>query len=305
MHPISKQAFRPLHKQNNIWISTPALLLPYAGVFLLIFLAETSQNWFARFAVLPLIAALQMHLQILQHEGAHYLLCRSRKWNDRLAETLCSIPFLNLLRHYRFFHLQHHRFLLDPKLDPEVDFYREQLFTFERKSPKAIAKMLFLDFCGYHYFQFFFSYNRYLVKETRAGRMPPLSKQEWLLCALITMLFILLAIKFGFELIFYWFLPQATILFFFLKLHGYGEHSKRSHTIEESTYAHQLNPFIKFFLYPFNSDYHLEHHLDPSIPWFKLRAQRQLLPPPLMCRNYFFGEHSVFKTILSRKDFCK
>jgi len=277
------------------------LVLPYAGVFFLILLAEKSQSWPLRFAVLPFIAALQMHLQILQHEGAHYLLCRNRKWNDRLAEVLCSIPFLNLLRHYRFFHLQHHRFLLDPTKDPEVDFYREQRYTFEKKDPKALAKMLFLDFCGYHYLQFFFSYNLYLFKETRQLRMAPLSRQEITFCALTiaTLLLAVFYLNLGFEIFFYWFLPQFTILFLFLKLHGYGEHAKRGASIQDSTYAHELNPFIKFFIYPLNSDYHLEHHLDASIPWYQLPKSRD--KTTLKCQNYFFGPLSIAKTVLLRK----
>jgi fatty acid desaturase len=278
--PQSSQP-RPLNQKRNesFRISAAALIGPYIGVVLIVMGAEKSGLWVIRLAALPIIAALQNHLQILLHEGAHFQIHPQRKWNDLWTDLFCAVPFFGLVRHYRHFHFAHHRHLLDPKRDPEIEFYAEQGYFFEKKSRGALLKMLFLDACGYHYFQFFFSYHFYLVQEVRAKRMPGLALRDWLL--LIGSLSVSLggiAWAHGLlKLVFYWLLPQPTFLFLFLKLQGYGEHTQRATRIEDCTLSHELGLLTRFFIYPLNSELHLEHHLYPSVPWYRLRGIRREL----------------------------
>ncbi len=263
-----------LKRNRNPWFSIPALVLPYVGITLIIAVTEWTNQWAVRLAVLPIIAAFQNHLQILQHEGAHFQIHPKRKWNDLLTDVFCSVPFLGLVRHYRHFHFLHHRHLLDPHRDPEVEFYSEQNYYFEKMKPFERLKILFRDVSGFHYFQFFISYNRYLYREIRAGSMAGISQTEWTAIALVMGIILsgLIYVPHPILPLFYWFAPQPTFLFFFLKLQGYGEHSKRGSTIEDCTHTYDLGWFTRFFIYPLNSDLHLEHHLYPSVPWYRLRA---------------------------------
>jgi fatty acid desaturase len=293
-----------LKRNESFWISSIALAGPYAAIVCIAMAAEKSGLWVARLAALPLIAAFQNHLQILLHEGAHFQIHRERKWNDLWTDLFCAIPFLGLVRHYRHFHLAHHRHLLNPARDPEIEFYAEQGHSFERKSPTALLKMFLLDFCGHHYFQFFFAYNFYLVQEVRAKRMPGLASRDWLLLTgALAMSLGLVASSHGFFLLaFYWLLPQPTFLFFFLKLQGYGEHTRRSTRIEDCTLSHDLGPLARFFIYPLNSELHLEHHLYPSVPWYRLRALRSALRQKVSQASstdgYFWGRKSILKSLL-------
>ena len=295
----SKQSPPQLNLKSNKrdWLSLTLIALAYGGIIGVASLAEGANNWALRLAALPIVAALQNHLQILLHEGAHFHLHPRKKWNDVLADLFCAIPFLGLVRHYRYFHLRHHRHLLDVDRDPEIEFYTEQKHSFTKKSRLELAKLLLLDISGYHYFQFFISYNRYLIQQTKAGHMAKLSTQEWLLITLTAA--ILLAAVFHFNLLFgiffYWLLPQPTLLFFFLKLQGYGEHSKRTATVEGCTFTHDLGVMTRFFIYPLNSDLHLEHHLNPSLPWYCLRQARSQFKN---CSTYFLGANSILTTIL-------
>ena len=281
MPPIISTPSRLSHnlkRNENLWITAATLAFPYVATGFVIWLSEslgqrTSYVWSVRLLALPIIAALQNHLQILSHEGAHYQLHPRKNWNDFLTNLFCTMPFFGLIRHYRFFHLQHHRHLLDPEKDPEIEFYAEQGYFFEKQNTQALLKMLFLDFCGYHYFQFFFSYNRYLVQETRSGRMKKLSTQERNLTIFVSAIVLILLLHpyTAFLFLFYWILPQPTFLFFFLKQQGYGEHTLRTKTIESCTHSHNSNFLIRFFIYPFNSNLHREHHLYPSVPWYRLK----------------------------------
>lgn len=238
-------------------------------------LAESAGGAVAPLVALPLIAGLQNHLQILQHEGAHFNLFHWRALNDLVTDVFCSVPFFGLVSHYRLFHFQHHRHLLDPKRDPEIEFYAEQGYRFDPLTPWEAAQMLAKDLCGYHYFQFFISYHRYLWSETIAGRLPrPKGREGWAL-ALVGLLLLAAGTEFGWgRTLFYWFVPQPTWLFFFLKLQGYGEHRARGETVESCTNDQQLGWFARFFIYPLNSNLHRQHHLRPRARWYELTSSK-------------------------------
>lgn len=284
-------------------------MLPYVLTAGLAWLAEASGGLSVRILVLPIIAALQNHLQILLHEGAHFQIHPKKRWNDLMTNVFCAVPFFGLISHYRHFHLAHHKYLLDPEEDPEVGFYAEQNHFFEKKRAPGLLWMLILDVCGYHYFQFFFSYNLYLLREMRkAGALRP-ARGEWLAVGLTLApaLALVLPLHAGKMMLFYWLLPQPTFMFLFLKLQGYGEHTARARRIEDCTFSHELGLGARFFIYPLNSDLHLEHHLYPSVPWYRLRRLHQRLArdggtDPASLRGYFFGRTSVLRTLLLESD---
>ncbi|MCM0606622.1 MAG: fatty acid desaturase [Xanthomonadaceae bacterium] len=278
LNSLQLQKNKPLSLRRNESFLIPIVTVSttYALILGIVLVAERSGLLYLQLLALPLIAALQNHLQILQHEGAHYQIHPKRKWNDITTNITCTIPFGGLISHYRHFHFLHHRFLLDPKRDPEISFYAEQGYDFEKKPARQWAWILLKDFSGYHYFQFFFSYNFYLTKEIQAGKLPRVKLSEILAILFVFMFLLTLFISgFGGIILFYWILPQPTFMFLFLKLQGYGEHSQRQATIEESTPLHSLTGIrgllIRFFIYPLNSDLHKAHHLNLSVPWHRLR----------------------------------
>jgi len=266
------------------------IALVYLAVIGCVTLAESLNSWGLRLLALPIIGALQNHLQILQHEGAHGMIHPKRKWNDFITDLFCSLPFFGLVRHYRYFHFMHHRYLLDPRQDPEVPFYLEQGYDFKTLTKRQLIRLGLLDLCGYHYFQFFGGYQLYLVRETRAGRLAPLSHAEWraLGATLLAGLIVWTLPHGSFYLAFYWLLPQFTFMFFFLKLQGYGEHTERHGDVVECTHNHRLNWITRFFIYPLNSELHQAHHLNPGLPWYRLRKHARYTT-----ENYFFGGNSV------------
>lgn len=292
-----------LKRNENVWVSLAALTYPYLAILLVVMGAEKSGLWIYRLMALPLIGAMQNHLQILLHEGAHFQLHPKRRWNDFLTDLFCAVPFFGLVRHYRQFHFAHHRHLLDPAKDPEIEFYSEQGHFFQRKSLRALLKMLFLDFFGFHYLQFFFSYNRYLYQEVRAKRMRGLSIRDYLLLigVFAAGLGLFCREQQGLYLFtFYWILPQLTFMFLFLKLQGYGEHTQRKLRIEDCTLTHELGPLTRFFIFPLNSDLHLEHHLYPSVPWYRLRkiVDGSAFSSETRSTGYFLGRRSILRSVL-------
>lgn len=241
----------------------------YFCIGVLIYFSEKSGLIFLSVLTLPLIAGFQNHLQHLQHEGAHYnLFPKHRQANDFLTDLFCTLPFLGLIRHYRHFHFLHHRHLLNPRLDPEIEFYKEQGYEFKPLRGCKKLELFLKDLSGFHFLQFTFSFFAYLIQEGKNNSSLRLQRQEIFRLALVFLIFALFPLKI---ILLYWFLPQTTFLFLFMKTHGLREHSKRTDSIETCTHNSEPNWLSKFFISPLNSHLHLSHHQRPGIPWFLLK----------------------------------
>lgn len=260
----------------------PLLVSVFLGIVATVLTAERAPGIIPTILALPIIAALQNHLQILQHEAAHGNLARSRTLNEWLGEIFCSWPFFALLKPYRHFHFEHHRHLLDPERDPEVDFYREQGYRFERLALGTRVKLALLDLSGIHAIRFFWSYQRYLWTEGRKTRAirPGAREKIGVLVLIAWIASMAIFPEWGRIAFVYWILPQFTILFFLLKLQGYGEHEARTDRIETCTNDRRVGRIEAFFVSPLNSNLHRTHHLRPELPWYELAVENPRRPMP-------------------------
>ena len=66
-----------------------------------------------------LIGARQLGMAILVHDAAHGALFRNRKLNDWVSDWLLAFPVLTDTKAYRAYHLEHHKYVQQPK-DPDI-----------------------------------------------------------------------------------------------------------------------------------------------------------------------------------------
>jgi fatty acid desaturase len=71
------------------------------------------------FLAVLVVGATQHQFAGAGHEATHYVLFRNRKLNDLVSDWLCMFPLLTATHIFRQFHLCHHQFINDPKLDPD------------------------------------------------------------------------------------------------------------------------------------------------------------------------------------------
>jgi len=292
------------------WKTPLLIFVLYAWAIFNVFVAH-HYVWLTPVA-LVLIAGMQNHLLILVHEGAHGLIYPDRKINDWITEIFCALPCFTRVRDYRAFHFKHHRHTGDPERDPEIRFYADQGYQFKRTSGFVLFGSFVKDIFFVNMIRFAKSQARFITDEERTGSLKPvstLSKTAPLIfwgCALC------LSLTFGFlkSLLLFWIFPAATLMFLFLKLHGYGEHTGSSAISEVSkTFTRNYNFVTNYFLFPIGSGYHLEHHLYPQVPWYRLKAVRKLLIQsypnlfkeswPTLSDGYFFGNTSIWKTMIA------
>jgi fatty acid desaturase len=280
--------------RSPAWPSLFAIIGIYAAMIATIMISESFQSWAIRIlALVPMTMAID-RLYVLQHEGAHFLIHPNRRINDLITNWFCSFLILGSVGQNRYFHSAHHRHLQNPELDPEIGFYAEQGYYYQKQSRPRWVKILFLDFCGYHYLRYFFSYYTYVIAETRRKKMPAL-QIDTLLAATLYALTVGLLVWHWPILLFYWLVPQPTLFFFMLKVVGYAEHTGQTGTIEEATYSHPISKLAQALFYPFNSHLHLEHHLQPHLPWFKLKPTPSNAHP---IGTFIFGDQSLFHRLV-------
>jgi fatty acid desaturase len=259
---------------------------------------------------MAVIAGLQMHLLILLHEGAHLLLHPDRRSNDLIADIFCAVPLLLLEKNYRVLHLTHHKYSGQPERDPEAWLYAGQKYHYSRQPAPRAFVMLLADLVGFNALRFVRDFNAWIAQQRAAGRVKGYDARDLALIAGIWGPLAGAAIYFGFwlDLLVFWILPQATFMYFFLKIHGYGEHTGATGPTEfERTWIHETHPVEDFFIAPIWSGYHLEHHLFPRVPWYHMaRFRRHLLAlpefetraRPVTVTSYMFGRRSILRTMI-------
>ena len=244
-------------------------------------------------ACLLAIAAGQHGLFVLAHEAAHYRLYGSRRLNDffgRMAGTLGGVSMCT----YRVTHRLHHNHLYG-KEDPDIALnggYPRGVWYLLRK--------LLIDLTGWtapKTYAYFFGAPAINSDTDRALR--PLDdtsdalraaarRDRWGVVA-FHVVAPLAALAFGGwqGLLAYavlWVLPLATLLQALLRLRAVAEHGAPAGTASALVAARTNLPgrgpiywLAHRMLFPHHVNYHIEHHLYPAVPHYRLPELHQLL----------------------------
>lgn len=305
MAKIAKQ-----HANRSRWKSPLLCVVIYIAVVCLAWLGSDFSHWILAPVSIIIIAALHVHLMILLHEGAHYLLHPNKTINNFLGDFFCAIPLLTLQSYYRIFHLEHHQYNGDLDNDPEVPMYRAMGHQYQKRNFSEAIRLLLKDLTGINTLRYLQWNSQYTLAKIKAGKIEKPGIREFVLRFIIWGGVVTIAYYFNLwlEVFLFWIVPLLFVSAFFVKLHGYGEHNgATTESAFENTLTHDFNPITNFFLYPIKSGYHLEHHLYPGVPWYNMMAfRKELLKNPafvneiskLTVNGYFLGQKTVFKAIL-------
>jgi len=228
------------------------------------------------YIVAVFIIGSRLHaMAVLMHEATHYRAMKNRTWNDIMGEIAALSTPLTLLG-YRKNHFVHHR-EINSDDDPDWQRTRNSDYDF----PKKRSELLWL-----------------LVKHTVGATLPrelkTLAKEKYVndipaglkaFRAVFALGLIGAGIAFGFwkQVLLYYFVPMFTSLLLFLYIRSLAEH------YSNLEYEHALNhtrtvvaPFWERWLFARHAtNYHIVHHLNPSVPFFRLKElHRYLMTKP-------------------------
>lgn len=228
-----------------------------------------------------IVGGRQLGLSILMHEGSHGLLFKNRKLNERLTQWLCAWPMILNVHGYRIRHMAHHRFTRTEK-DPENYLYTP--FPVTRAS---MGRKFLRDLTGIVFLRTSYGIFRYIrgAKDGRAKRLigfygGPLLVNGALAAGFAAFgridLFLLL-----------WLLPMATTYQLFLRVRNIAEHA----TVDDlddplkNSRTTLIGPVARTLFAPYWVNYHIEHHMLPFVPCYRLPKIHKLM------LERGFGEH--------------
>jgi fatty acid desaturase len=223
------------------------------------------------------IGARQHALAILMHDGTHYLLFKNRRLNAVISELFLAWPLFISARGYRPSHFAHHRHVNTEK-DP--DLLRKQ-GNAEWDFPKtwgALLAMLAKDVFGLNTHQQFLELADLASDQSNSGA----GGGRFYAAARLLYYGVILAAITYFRwwpmFLLLWVVPILTWLKMIMRVRSIAEHlaieNDHAYTRTRTTLPSLLE---RIFVAPRHVNFHLEHHLYPSVPFFRLPRLHALL----------------------------
>jgi fatty acid desaturase len=245
-----------------------------AGIFAMV---AVWPNVFTVLLAIALLGARQLGLAVIMHECGHGSMFTRWSWNKFAAQWLAASFILSDAKQYRIKHGKHHR-LGGTEEDPDLANYRDY----------AIARARFLrkirrDLTGRTAIKIFL----FSVK-TQGWR----GVLKWSV-ANGAMLAVLWAA--GHPLLYLlWPAAWATSHMVVIRIRQAAEHAAVPDLYDPDPRKHTRTtiprPWERLFLAPNQVNYHLEHHILPSVPCYNLKA---------------FHKHLKAKGVLDGADICQ
>lgn len=267
---LSKEEIRDLSQIDSVKFTLAALL-----EFSLIAAAVTiSATWWhpLLYCVAVIVIGSRINgLGALMHDAAHYRGYANRKLNDFVGEIL-ALPTTASMAGYRNSHFAHHR-ELNSENDP--DWQRNVgLKEYEFPAPPSSVLLHIMQYLsglktasavgGFH-----------KNKETRDIAVGVARARLFFFAALLVSSIVL---GFWQIILLYWIVPLATVFLAIRYIRSVAEHYAVEHENVLNESRTVLAPIWELWLIaPWGLNYHLEHHLFPGVPCFRLGELHRLL----------------------------
>jgi fatty acid desaturase len=267
---LSKDEIRNLSQIDSVKF-TAAALLEFALIASAVWISETWWNP-AIYALAVLVIGSRINgLGGLMHDAAHYRAYENRALNDFVGEII-ALPTSTSMAGYRNSHFAHHR-ELNSENDP--DWTRNAgLEEFEfPTSPSNVIKHVMQYLSGLK------------VKTALGGfhknaetRDIPAAVNRARLFFFAALLVASIVLGFWKLILLYWIVPLATVFLAIRYVRNVAEHYAVEHENVLNESRTVIAPFWELWLIaPWGLNYHLEHHLFPSVPCFRLGELHRLL----------------------------
>lgn len=257
------------------WLGVAHILLEWTAIVAAVWVAETFWHPLLYAAAVVWIGARQHALAIMAHDGVHGLIVPRRRVNDLLAELLLAWPVLVPFRSYRHVHRLHHRHLGTAR-DP--DFARNRPDRLGRRGGALEFARIMLGLnAEQRGLLAFFAWGDVAVETERLRTRP------WLRGGYYALVLAVAAAAGGSSLLArYWFVPLFTWFLFCMRLKGTAEHFAVEGR-EPLNLSRSIRPGLltRLLVAPKQVYCHIEHHLYPSVPHYRLRElQAELMKYP-------------------------
>ena len=215
--------------------------------------------WVAAFVLMGRAFALYA---ILGHEAAHKLLFTNKRANDVVGRWLLAYPAFVPFDVYRRSHFAHHKDEMGPN-EPDLGLYQGYPITRASLARKLRRDLFFVS--GWKNL-------RPLLRAVRSPQSRPLAVRILGTQAAILVVFTLFARPELYPLL--WLAPWMTVWRVINRLRAIAEHGgmARSPDRRLTTHVVRQTPLARFWMVPYNTGWHLAHHVDMGVPFRNLPA---------------------------------
>src|SRR3954468_13050481 len=240
----------------------------YAQSFGVIAPAGALNRWWAWVLAFLLLGRAQALFAILGHEAAHRLLFTAKLANDGVGRWLLAYPAFVPFDAYRRAHMAHHKDELGPD-EPDALLYANYPTTRASLRRKLTRDALFVS--GYKNVRLLARALRRPASRAQAARIVAVQLVIWIVLALAghPWLYPLL-----------WLAPWLTVWRVLNRLRAIAEHGGMSRSEDRRLTPHVVRqrPLARFWMVPYNTGWHLAHHVDMGIPFRNLpKLHRELV----------------------------
>lgn len=293
---FSREEIRQLTERSD-WQGAWAVASTWAvigGTFASVALSWQYLPWWGKMLMcitaLVILAGRQLALAILMHDASHSSLFKTRWFNDHLVDWLCAKPIWNDLHKYRPYHVRHHA-KTSTEDDPDLSLVAG--FPTTRAS---ITRKFMRDIVGITGFKFVLGrimMDLGLIEWTVANDVKKIPQQgrPWqdypltfiknsygaiLINAAI--LGVLGAAGHP-KLYGLWMLAYVTPFPLLIRIRSMAEHAGMEKSASALTHTRTTRAgwIARALVAPIRVNFHMEHHLMASVPYFRLPKMHQML----------------------------
>jgi fatty acid desaturase len=265
-------------------------------------------------AVVVVLGGRQLAFAVLMHEAAHGTLFRARWANERLADWLCARPVWSDTARYRRHHLQHHGHT-GTERDPDLGLALARPMT-RRSLARKIARdllgatgvrrvigLLMID-AELLVFDVGGSIRR-APRKSLGHHARALARHAWKPAVANAAILGALWLA-GCPWVFVaWAVAYLSPFSLFLRVRSLAEHAcmDRGPDPLRNTRTTRAGVLARITVAPLHVNHHLEHHLVPTVPWFRLPALGRLLAArdAIPERSRLDGYLDVLRTVSARR----
>jgi len=218
-------------------------------------------RWWAYVIAFVLMGPMYARFAILMHEAAHKLLFSNKRVNDWVGTWLIAYPTWTPINLYRRGHFAHHKEEFGPN-EPDIAFYGG--YPCDRRT---LARRLMRDAVGISGWKNFVPLFRSLkVAAFRRTSLSIIGVQ----LLLWTVLWAATGRWWIYPLL--WWLPWMTQWRVINRLRAIAEHGGLESSPDRRVTTHNVRQgwLARFWIVPYNTGWHLAHHVDMGVPWRNL-----------------------------------
>lgn len=233
------------------------VLAAWVQSFGVVIAAAMIGTWWSYLLAFALMARGHVCLSILAHEAAHRMLFHERWLNDSVGRWLVAYPTLLPMKAYRRGHFAHHRDEMGPN-EPDL-----ALYSGYPAPPDSWRRKLTRDALGVSAYKNF----RGLFRAMRSGQR---EAQQILVVQVVLLVASVIFLSPLAYLV--WILSWATLWRVSNRLRAIAEHGGmvRSDDRRRTTHVIRQSRLARFWMVPYNTGWHLAHHVDTGVPWRNL-----------------------------------